>query len=148
MPMSEEEMIVAVRALVKESFENVLGDATEQRMQSIQEAAKPKEEKDPEGDEEEGDDKADGKDTVEEDEDTDEDTDEDEDKDDEKLEEALDVDASFSHVNGKGEKLVVANLRELAKLAKTGKYQAFAVTNKRTGEDSDYIVEKGKLVLM
>lgn len=144
MPMSEEEMIVAVRALVKESFENVLGDATEQRMQSIQEAAKPEEEKDPEGDEEDEDDKADGKDTVEED----EDTDEDEDKDDEKLEEALDVDASFSHVNGKGEKLVVANLRELAKLAKTGKYQAFAVTNKRTGEDSDYIVEKGKLVLM
>lgn len=140
MPMSEEEMIVAVRALVKESFENVLGDATEQRMQSIQEAAKPEEKKDPEGDEEEGDDKADDKDTVEEE--------EDEDKDDEKLEEALDVDASFSHVNGKGEKLVVANIRELAKLAKTGKYQAFAVTNKRTGEDSDYIVEKGKLVLM
>lgn len=48
---------------------------------------------------------------------------------------------------GKAEDIEVKDLRELTKLAKTGKYDYFTVT-KKDGDEDEYHVSKGKLVLM
>ena len=47
----------------------------------------------------------------------------------------------------KPEDLEVKDMRELTKLAKTGNYGWFMVT-KKNGDEDEYTVEKGKLVLM
>lgn len=134
--MKREEFEVAIKALVKEAFENTFNEATEARMNTITESRKAKESED--SGEKDEDDESDEKDRRE----------DEDDEDDEHLEEALKVGAMLAKPGVHVEEFTVANMRELSKLARTGKYQGFTVTNTRNGEESEYIVEKGKLVIM
>lgn len=142
--MSLETIKEAVAKLVSESFKDTLDEALEHRM-SIFEAKDEGEGK--EVTEEEDKDKTPLK---EEDEDDDNDEDEDdEDEDSDTLEEALKITAKAvgSKNRDAPEEFEVKDMRELTKIVKTGKYGWLMVT-KRNGDEDEYIVEKGKLVLM
>ncbi len=164
-----EEMKQAIRSMVKNSVEKVVSESVDMRMEEfrLMEAKRSKatesEEKDEKDDEseEKADDEGEAKekaDPVTESEEKDEDSDkkddeesdekDDEDEDD-ALEESLSVVAKHAAPGGKGkvEDLKLANLRELTRLAKTGKYEYFTVTSSR-GDESEYHVDKDKLVLM
>lgn len=138
--MKREEFEVAIKALVKEAFETTFNEATEARMNTITESRKAKESEDS-GDKDDEDDESDEK-------ENNDGEDGEGDEDDEHLEEALKVGAMLAKPGVHVEEFTVANMRELSKLARTGKYQGFTVTNPRNGEESEYIVEKGKLVIM
>lgn len=128
----------AVASLVSESFKKTLDQAVEDRM-SIFEAAKK-----PIVEEEEEDDREEEEDDRDEDEDDDDDDDESED-----LKEALKVEAKPVGSKNKApvEEFEVKDMRELAKIVKTGKYGWLMVT-KKNGDEDEYTVENGKLVLM
>lgn len=123
--------------LVKEAFREKLEEATQNRLSVF-------ESRDAHITEEE--DRDDGK------SDDDDDDDDDDDGDDDTLEEALKVDALPTSERGKGirmkaEQITVKDMRELTRLAKTGKYDYFTV-EKKNGDVEEYMVENGKLVLM
>lgn len=137
--MSLEKMKEAVAGLVAESFKATLDEAVEHRL-SIFESK----EEDGKEELEESDDEDEEKEELEESDDEDEDEESDEDDEDE-LKEAMKVEAK--PLKAPVEKFEVKDMRELTKLAKTGNYGWFMVT-KKNGDEDEYIVEKGKLVLM
>lgn len=126
--MSLEKIKEAVAKLVSESFKDTLDEAVEHRM-SIFEA------------------KDEGDEALLKEEEEDDDSDDDDDSD--TLEEALKVTAKAVGSNNRDapEEFEVKDMRELTKIVKTGKYGWLMVT-KRNGDEDEYIVEKGKLVLL
>lgn len=137
--MNTEAITKSVKESVSTAIERVLTEATEQRM-SIFKEAENNDDKDMDKDKDT--DKSGKKDGESDDEDED-----DEDEDDEPLEEGLKVVGVKTAKGSKAEDLEVKDMRELTKLAKTGTYGWFMVT-KKNGDEDEYTVEKGKLVLM
>lgn len=128
----------------KELIQNTVRETIQRVISESSAKTKVEEEKEEDKGREDGDDEETDDDDEEEDEESDRSG-----SDDEELEEALDVYANFPRTSGriKGEQIKVKDMRELTKLAKTGKYEYFTVT-RRNGQEEEYMVEKGKLVLM
>lgn len=127
--------------LVKEAFREKLEEATQNRLSVFESRDEHITEEEEEEEEEDKSDDDDGK-----------SDDDDDDDDDDTLEEALKVGALPTSERGKGtrmkaEQITVKDMRELTRLAKTGKYDYFTV-EKKNGDVEEYMVENGKLVLM
>lgn len=124
--------------LVKEAFREKLEEATQNRLSVFESRDTHITEEEEDRDEDKSDDDGDDK--------------SDDDDDDDTLEEALKVGALPTSERGKGtrmkaEQITVKDMRELTRLAKTGKYDYFTV-EKKNGDVEEYMVEHGKLVLM
>ena len=123
--------------LVKEAFREKLEEATQNRLSVFESRDEHITEEEEDRDEDKSDD---------------DDDDKSDDDDDDTLEEALKVGALPTSERGKGtrmkaEQITVKDMRELTRLAKTGKYDYFTV-EKKNGDVVEYSVENGKLILM
>ena len=130
--------------LVKEAFREKLEEATQNRLSVFESRDEHITEEEEDRDEDKSDDDDDDK--------SDDDDDKSDNDDDDTLEEALKVGALPTSERGKGtrmkaEQITVKDMRELTRLAKTGKYDYFTV-EKKNGDVEEYMVENGKLVLM
>lgn len=144
--MTSEATKEKVRELVKESMEKVIGESVSMRLEAFEKKGK----KDESEEDTDADDKSDDSDDKGGEKELKEGEEEDPDRSSEEpLEEALKVVAMGPHMNqrGPGDEFDVKDLRELTRIAKTGKYGWFMVTNRR-GDETEYTVENGKLVLM
>jgi hypothetical protein len=145
------ETIMAQDAELKKQIKEAVASVVSEKIFQVTEASKKKltkEEMNAKSEEGEGSDEGEeGEDEEgesESDEESDSKSEEDKDK---GINESIEVTASPSK-KGKDEKLKLANMRELTKLAKTGKYNYFVVKSNKGFGDTDYSVERGKLLEM